>query len=273
MVWPIFMAALEVLGADSGSCTLFGLPHVAPRTYKLRLYSKLLLPHMDFNLPPTTSLSLSLSQAEGKDGAGGTQGAEPVEPALVPTVLIPAPEPVLEAAFHGTGWTLSDSFMMWRWAHWLGPGWFEHGWSTKSPAANGNIKLHTHQYAEAPPQHFPQLSLVPFSRHLRRLRRLTSPWCVPGSTPLQWAALRPWWSLKPWRISCRKQMKNCTLAEQGEIYRAFTRFPMGVPPGHRFQYSVMTQKKGWFKGRFLFLESPVCKSDICNGEYLIDSTG
>lgn len=97
------MAALEVLGADSGSCTLFGLPHVAPRTYKLRLYSKLLLPHMDFNLPPTTSLSLSLSQAAGKDGAGGTQGAEPVEPALVPTVLIPAPEPVLEAAFHGTG--------------------------------------------------------------------------------------------------------------------------------------------------------------------------
>ena len=42
--------------------------------------------------------SLSLSQAEGKDGAGGTQAAEPVEPPLVPTVLIPAPEPVLEAA-------------------------------------------------------------------------------------------------------------------------------------------------------------------------------
>ncbi|CAL1147932.1 unnamed protein product [Cladocopium goreaui] len=41
-------------------------------------------------LPPPT-------EAEGKDGAGGTQAAEPVEPPLVPTVLIPAPEPVLEA--------------------------------------------------------------------------------------------------------------------------------------------------------------------------------
>ena len=95
------MAALEVLGADSGSCTLFGLPHVAPRTYKLCLYSKLLLPHMDFNLPPTTSLSLSLSQAEGKDA---TQ-AEPVEPPLVPTVLIPSPEPILEAAWY---WVLDE---------------------------------------------------------------------------------------------------------------------------------------------------------------------
>ena len=79
MVWPIFMAALEVLGADSGSCTLFGLPHVAPRTYKLCLYSKLLLPHMDFNLPPTTSLSLTIpgrgerwSRWNTGSGAGGT---------------------------------------------------------------------------------------------------------------------------------------------------------------------------------------------------------